>query len=362
MLLLTIAVASCVNDDDGDDPEVNFDQGAMLTTIGNNVIVPSFETLNNEAATLETEVSAFVGSPTESGLASVRAQYIKADKAWQRCAAFNFGPSATFATQSVLNTWPTNPTKIEDNITNGGYNLQTSSNLTASGFPALDYLLYGSAADEAAIVNRFSQEQALKDYLVDVVDIIVSVSGTTYDGWLASSSTNYLETFVQTTGTDIGSSIGLMVNEFSKEIELVKNARVGIPLGKKSLNVTRPDQVEALYSGMSVEFSVENMKGLKALFMGLGETSSTANGLFNYLEAINAQEGDGLLSNAIRDQFDLIDTRLNDIQGNLFDAVDNDFATVDAAYTEIQRLVVLVKTDMTSAMGVQITYQDNDGD
>ena len=33
-----------------------------------------------------------------------------------------------------------------------------------------------------------------------------------------------------------------------------------------------------------------------------------------------------------------------------------------AVYTELQALVVLWKVDMMSALGVLITYQDNDGD
>jgi len=31
-------------------------------------------------------------------------------------------------------------------------------------------------------------------------------------------------------------------------------------------------------------------------------------------------------------------------------------------FDEMQRVVVLLKVDMTSALGVQITYADNDGD
>jgi len=37
-------------------------------------------------------------------------------------------------------------------------------------------------------------------------------------------------------------------------------------------------------------------------------------------------------------------------------------SVVDAAYVELQKQVVLFKTDMPSSLGVLITYQDNDGD
>jgi len=42
--------------------------------------------------------------------------------------------------------------------------------------------------------------------------------------------------------------------------------------------------------------------------------------------------------------------------------VDNDGDAVDEAYLAIQQNVRYLKVDMPSAMGVLITYQDNDGD
>ena len=35
---------------------------------------------------------------------------------------------------------------------------------------------------------------------------------------------------------------------------------------------------------------------------------------------------------------------------------------VEAAYNEIQKLVILLKTDMASALSILITYTDADGD
>ena len=40
----------------------------------------------------------------------------------------------------------------------------------------------------------------------------------------------------------------------------------------------------------------------------------------------------------------------------------NNQTQVEAAYAELQKLIVLFKVDMPSRLGVLITYQDNDGD
>ncbi len=44
----------------------------------------------------------------------------------------------------------------------------------------------------------------------------------------------------------------------------------------------------------------------------------------------------------------------------LSNSIVNSQAVVNAAYLEIQKLVVLLKTDMPSSLGVLITYEDND--
>ena len=46
----------------------------------------------------------------------------------------------------------------------------------------------------------------------------------------------------------------------------------------------------------------------------------------------------------------------------LSDHITNGPTQAEAAYEEILELLVLTKSDLPSALGVLITYQDNDGD
>jgi hypothetical protein len=46
----------------------------------------------------------------------------------------------------------------------------------------------------------------------------------------------------------------------------------------------------------------------------------------------------------------------------LANAVVNNSSPVNTAYLKIVQALVLLKTDMPSALGILITYQDNDGD
>ena len=64
-----------------------------------------------------------------------------------------------------------------------------------------------------------------------------------------SSWTSYKGTFVASTGTETTSAFSLLINEFNKDYELSKNAKLGIPLGKQSLGIQLPEYIEARYSG-----------------------------------------------------------------------------------------------------------------
>ena len=77
---------------------------------------------------------------------------------------------------------------------------------------------------------------------------------------------------------------------------------------------------------------------------------------------MKAEHISGSLNNAIKTQFGIAKAKLALVNEPLSDAVINNAAAVDAAYLEIQKLLVLLKTDMPSVMGIIITYQDGDGD
>ncbi|MDX1629857.1 MAG: imelysin family protein, partial [Fulvivirga sp.] len=168
--------------------------------------------------------------------------------------------------------------------------------------------------------------------------------------------------FIERDGTDVGSSVGLMVNELSKYIERkTRDARIGIPLGKRSLGEPIPANVEALYSGMSIELATANVEGLKAFFMGAGDQQD-GESFYEYLVTIDAQFNGELLGDVIRDQFDLAISETSEIPAPFSETVETNPTPAEEAHEAIQKLVVLIKADMSSALGVVITYQDNDGD
>ena len=97
---------------------------------------------------------------------------------------------------------------------------------------------------------------------------------------------------------------------------------------------------------------------LKDLFNGNNSTGAVGKGFDDYLISLEKQD----LVNSINTTFSSIISDIDTMSGTFEEVLTNNPSSLDALYTKIHNLTVSLKTDMTSAFGVLITYQDNDGD
>ncbi|MBD1396726.1 imelysin family protein [Pontibacter sp. JH31] len=355
------ALAGCGSSEGESGPKTEYDRQAMLTNYADNLIIPGYQKFKTEAGEMASAVTAFTASPSTTTLTNARKEYQEAYLAWQDVSAYGFGPADEQLLRSNLNIYPTTTSQVENNISSGNYNLQTTANLSAKGFPALDYLLYGQASD-AATVDRFTTAANAanrRKYLQDITNLIKDAAEATHTAWTTG---NTAKNFKETGGTAVGSSIGNLVNQFNFEVDLTKRAKVGIPSGRFSANTPVPDRVEAYYSQNSLALLERNLKALKATFMGQSAAGANGPGLDDYLDHVDAKYGDKNLSTAIIQQFDAALAAVAAVPVPLSQAVTSSPQAVTKVYDELQKLIVLVKTDMPAALGVTITYTDNDGD
>lgn len=359
IVVSVLFIASCDKDDKS---KVNFDRKAMLENYANNLIIPTYQNLKLKTDSLRVAADAFDANPGLTELNALQTIFLNAYRAWQAAEIYEHGPAKDVLLRSSFNTFPTDTSLIGNNVRTGTYNLETASNFKAKGFPALDYLLFGLAASDAAILDFYTTDFYAANRLSYLTDIVNEIKTKT-DGVLTAWQNGYVEAFKNADGTDVGSSTSELVNEFNYTWELTKNPRIGIPLGKKSLDIPLPEKTEAYYSGISVELAVLNLKNIRRVFIaeplnGAAQGSS----LKSYLDELGTEHNGQPLSDTILAQFDLAIAKTELIPNPLSDAMTNNLTIVNEAYIEIQKAVVLIKTDMPSAMGILITYQDSDGD
>ncbi len=351
-------LTSCNQDSGIFEKMYDFDQGPMLENIGENLIVPAYKTLTDRTAALEISVELLVESPTLENLEAARVDLKAARIAWQYCSPYLFGPAETNALSSSLNIYPINKNRIETNITEGSYDLSTLANSDAKGFQTLGYLLHVEDLSDEAVLSSLVASRAL--YLKEVVAEIASKSSQAYAAWSIEGG-NYLGTFSSEDafGVNAGSSVAKLVNALNITFEQqLRDGKLGIPVGLRSRGEVIPTSSEAYFSGYSVELIHVAIDAYFQLYLG-GE----GEGLDDYLLAIQATTIDNKnLSEKIGSQFQDVIAAASKLSEPYIEQLENEPLVAQTVFAEMQRLIVSLKVEMASSMGVVITYQDNDGD
>jgi predicted lipoprotein len=345
----------------------DFDQQAMLTNYADEIIIPRFGYLDLGIQLLESSFNGFAANPTPELLNDVRISFGSACDRYQKCSAFGFGPGLIdgVSFRARFNTFPTNTSIINSNIENG---IDVSVSAASSvGFPAIDYLLFGDLGiSDAQLFELFTTDvnaSGRKAYLGQLIMEMKSTTEQINNDW-----ESYRSTFIANTGNSAGSSLSLLVNEFNFDFETLKNFKFKIPLGKFNGGTVLPETVEAFYAGGSVRLAKEQVSGMKNVYLGVGENGADGLGLYDYVLCVKplteSEQEEGLpsLADDISEHFLEIESALELVPDPLSETLQTNKQVVDEAHTQIQMMVPLIKHEMTSALGVQISYQDNDGD
>lgn len=358
-----LSFTSC-NEEGETESELNFDQEEMLTNIGQKVIFPNYAAFNAKATSLQTAVQNFTNTPTEENLLAAQNALKETYRAWQHVYLYEFGPAADLALRQNINEFPTQYTTIEDKIASGSWDLSSFTSVQQKGLPALDYLLFSDDSPSAVLAKFTTAENAesRRNYLKDLAKDVNRLAGEVYTAWEPKEG-NYLGTFNTTTGNSANSSLSLLVNNLNSGYEIIKNKKLNIPLGNRSIDEKPiPRAVEAYYSGISLELMKASLQSVENTFKGFAN-GTDGPGLDDYIDA-HYQAGNiqNDLTDQILSQLGKAKEAVNALPEPLSEAVVSANEAGDNAYNELQNLVVYLKNDLPQALSVLISYVDNDGD
>ncbi len=336
-----------------------FDKQALLINMADKLIVPNYETFSLSLDSLIFDFNTFKNNLTSSQLEIVKVRFDKAYNNYQKISIYEFGPAEQTIVRMNCNVFPTDTIQILQNINSGTYNLNSAANIDAKGLPTLDYLFYGHKRNPSAILQSFTLSSARQNYVSSVLNDMKVKTDLVLNAW----KTNYKNQFINSLSTDVGSSIGFLVNQMNFELDYLKNSKIGIPLGKKTLGIALPEKCESYYnSKQSLKYAIATLEAIENLYLGKSNTGADGIGFDDYLDHLQIKRENTTLNAAIKSQFTLVKTKLMAINGSLSEQISSNPNLVDAAYFELVKLLVLLKTDLPSNLGVIITYQDGDGD
>lgn len=360
---LALVAVGCKPETPGTDVEDTVDRQAILTNWADQIIIPEYTEFASKAEALSSASLAFQASPTLATLDALRQVWKEAYLDWQSVSMFEVGPADAVALRNNLNIYPVDVEEVNDNISEGGYNLALPSLVDAQGFPALDYLLYGLGSTSEEILEFYTTEENAAKRLQYVVGLTARISSLT-ESVLSSWTTSYRDEYIASDGSDANAALDQTVNALLFYYEkFLRAGKVGIPAGVFS-GTALPNLIEARYAeNISTELLLASLDAYQALFNGQRAGSSTSGpSLSTYLDELDSKDGDQLLSSAINQQFDLARTAINSLDDSLYAKINDDLPAVLGVYDELQKNVVLLKVDMMQALSVNVSYVDADGD
>lgn len=352
--LISFSLLIGCSDDNSSSDTVWEQKSQMLTNWSDNFIIPNYQNLYDRLSDLENSVAAFNTEPSLQSLEDVRDLWLQAYRSWQHVEMFNIGPAEQTFYHLKMNVFPTSVSNIENIITAGDYSiLDNSPYNSAQGFPAMDYLLFGIAEDDASIINLYISNSNYRNYLTEIMDRMLINTSYVVNEW-----SSYRSAFISSVENTATSSANKMINDFIYYYEKGFRAnKFGIPAGIFSGGNIYPDKVEAFYNkNVSRTLALEAVDAIKMFYNGNGNPS-----LKQFLDNFATDEMSNLSSD-INTQLDLGKSSIQGLDSNFVNQLNNEYLEMAATYDIIQAGTVLLKTDMLSVLQIATDYVDADGD
>jgi predicted lipoprotein len=340
----------------------NFDKTGMFTNYVDNLILPAYSEYGTALQTLESALASFNTTPDTTKFTAVQDALLDAYAAWQDCEIYEKTDPAE-SVQALFNTnfYPADTAAIIVNIqgnNNTSVFLQNTS-FSHKGLAALDYLFFSRVNSRTQLLERFTSNPSAasyKTYAASLVSEIKRIQTNIVSGW-----STYRDIFINAVGTDAGSSFSALVNTIAYRNDNLKLFQVGTPAGYIANLTTAnvyPEKAQAYYSDKSIEYMLLTLENLKTVLQG-----KNGDGLYDYLKYLGTTSTiGGNLADDIMTQIDLCIQKASACGPDYTSTLINNKSKADELFLEVKKLTVLLKVDVPSAIGVSISYTDNDGD
>jgi len=336
-----------------------FDRRAMLDNIATNIIEPQHEAFFAEALALQSAIHTLQADLNLQNLTTAQAAWKRAAYEWAKCELFS--SQRIMLLHNQINKWETNTHFIENFIA-GDEELDSAFietiGSTAKGLPAIEYLIFEPAQDNAAVLDQLASNTRRLDYLVALADNLIFKTEELLNVW-SRAGVKYLETFITADGegNNSQSTISRLTNEMVVYLDDILNRRLEIPLGRNTGGTIQPESLQAWRSGYSAALIQSRLEGFQWAFNG-GEGI----GFDDYLDFLGATYEGEPLSAVINQRVERVLGTLERLEAPLYQLLAQDPEQVRTLTAQVRNLFILVRVDMVSWLGVTLTFTDRDGD
>ena len=346
-LILSAVVSSCSDSNSTDDPTTTNDFELLLMHQVDSIIIPATVNFSSKMNILLDAVNEWSDTNDDRQVAIVRSAFKDAYRAYQRVAVHNY-----FATnnQGIIryNLFPIDTTILNQLIEQRSYKFNSSTQDRATGFPALEYLLFG----EPQANGSYTSGQPKYDFILTLTTHLRDKALAIRDSWQG----NLRQNFIDNGGTQLGSSISVQLNESLLYWERhVRENKVGIPIGRLG-PLDSPIEADATKREARYisEMDGDDQFALEMVRLATQEMQAIFHaGTTNGYDALLQQRNQPSIANEIDNRYTAV-----------YDAIANRNTITgdEVLYNAIQSIVTVYKSDLLPLLNVQDADGANDGD
>ncbi|TGK07980.1 imelysin [Leptospira semungkisensis] len=373
----------------------------FLKYSGENLIIPTLQSLQDDSAALATAANTYAGSPDAgTNLNALRAAWIQARISLKKTETFYFGPaslpsSASYYTKldgfekgsSTRPLW----TNVNQVITNPGSNPCATGTIDTSalslcafkykGFEALEMLIFDNDGDPTtstslSLINTANTGSTRRmAYLQALAGLISQDATTLYTTWSPTGS-NFVKSYIAGTGTYFRSpaeSFDTYMQSVGNLAVQMEELKLGTPacLSNSCTSLASPSSnafsTETIYSRNAYADLYYNLSGIELAYLG-NPADAEIHSISTLIQAQNPS-----LDTDIQNAITALKTSLNTKKssGDLFAEIDADGGAaggtsvtnnVKPVWQLATALKTLLTVDVFSALGVPNLPSANDGD
>ncbi len=332
----------------------------LLTTWSNELIVPIYAELEERSQALDSSLGDMCASPSEASLEAAKRAWSVAREPLKRGEVFAFGPFSRpeYRIGPKLDSWPARPEEVEELLASASpVDPQTIGTLGVwhKGLPVIEYLLYPPEGGATALLS----DARRCEYLRSVGAELVSRARELHLAWAPEGGNFAAELSgagrTSTAFRSLKDAFGEIVNRLGFTLENVRKDKLGRPLGDSAGGIAQPAVAESRFSGRSLRDILDNLDGIELVFFG--DASRTIPGVAQYArergQSFDPEVTAGLA--AARDALLAIDVPLTE-------AVATESERVREASARLGELQSLFQVEIIGALGLTLSFNDNDGD
>lgn len=322
---------------------------AVLKALAEDFGQNTYAAFEAQANTLSTEMQALCGAPDEARLSAARVAWSAARQPWKIAEVIRFGPVVEYPERfsPKIDTWPVYVDAIEALVgTDRAVDAEAFASFGAvtRGLPMVEYLLWGTGD----ILSEPRRCQVALGASQDLGRLAGQLSEAWTREWVPSLiDPQRLPRGIFASPQDV---IDEWVNRMAFTVENIRAVKLGKPLGDSTGGELQPQLIESRFSGRALQDAQDALRGVQRVWRGqaLG------------LESLVRDRPD--LVQAVDAAFEGAVAALGAVPEPLSATLEVNPEAVWAAQEALRGLQVVLQVDVAQALGVSITFNDNDGD